>query len=146
MNSLHHNARSSFLSPSPRRVVCAIVLMASVGLAGCNRDKPAADAKPGQALASVNGEEITVLQLNEEMQRAGVPAAQQQVASKPDGTPRKLLDVSRLAALGWRASTPLAEGLQRAYAAYLDARCEMLNREAGARSPEWQVSTRTAHA
>ena len=82
MNSLHHNARSSFLSPSPRRMVCAIVLMASVGLAGCNRDKPAADAKPGQALASVNGEEITILQLNEEMQRAGVPAAQQQVASK----------------------------------------------------------------
>ena len=67
-------------------------------------------------------------------------------ASKPDGTPRKLLDVSRLAALGWRASTPLADGLQRAYAAYLDARCEMLNRESGARSPEWQVSTRTAHA
>lgn len=67
-------------------------------------------------------------------------------ASKPDGTPRKLLDVSKLAALGWRASMPLAEGLQRAYAAYLDARCEMLNREGGASSPEWQVSTRTAHA
>ncbi|MCB2487481.1 hypothetical protein KQ783_15645, partial [Listeria monocytogenes] len=33
-------------------------------------------------LASVTGEEITVLQLNEEMQRAGVPAAQQQTASK----------------------------------------------------------------
>ena len=40
-------------------------------------------------------------------------------ASKPDGTPRKLLDVSKLAGLGWRASTPLAEGLRRAYAAYL---------------------------
>jgi len=67
-------------------------------------------------------------------------------ASKPDGTPRKLLDVSKLAALGWRARTPLAEGLQRAYAAYLDARCEMLNREGGASCPEWQVSTRTVHA
>ncbi|MBQ5938600.1 MULTISPECIES: GDP-L-fucose synthase [unclassified Massilia] len=40
-------------------------------------------------------------------------------AGKPDGTPRKLLDVSKLASLGWRASTPLAEGLKRAYAAYL---------------------------
>lgn len=40
-------------------------------------------------------------------------------ASKPDGTPRKLLDVSKLAALGWRAATPLAEGLRRAYAAYV---------------------------
>ena len=32
--------------------------------------------------------------------------------SKPDGTPRKLLDVSRLASLGWRASIPLHEGLR----------------------------------
>lgn len=32
--------------------------------------------------------------------------------SKPDGTPRKLLDVSRLAALGWRARIPLEEGLR----------------------------------
>jgi GDP-L-fucose synthase len=40
-------------------------------------------------------------------------------ASKPDGTPRKLLDVSKLAALGWRASTPLQEGLRRAYEAFV---------------------------
>ena len=39
--------------------------------------------------------------------------------SRPDGTPRKLLDVSRLAALGWRARTPLKAGLALAYAAYL---------------------------
>ncbi len=37
-------------------------------------------------------------------------------ASKPDGTPRKLLEVSRLAALGWRARIPLAEGLARTVA------------------------------
>jgi GDP-L-fucose synthase len=36
--------------------------------------------------------------------------------SKPDGTPRKLLDVSRLSALGWRARTTLREGIERAYA------------------------------
>jgi GDP-L-fucose synthase len=36
-------------------------------------------------------------------------------ASKPDGTPRKLLDGSRLAALGWIASTPLHAGLADAY-------------------------------
>ncbi|MFC5512242.1 GDP-L-fucose synthase family protein [Massilia jejuensis] len=42
-------------------------------------------------------------------------------ASKPDGTPRKLLDVSKLRALGWSASTPLREGLRRAYAAFLAA-------------------------
>jgi len=39
--------------------------------------------------------------------------------SRPDGSPRKLLDVSRLAALGWRAKTPLREGLAAAYADFL---------------------------
>jgi len=39
--------------------------------------------------------------------------------SRPDGTPRKLLDVSRLAKLGWRAQTSLEEGIRRAYRAYL---------------------------
>ena len=37
-------------------------------------------------------------------------------ASKPDGTPRKLLDVNRLAAHGWRARTALADGITLAYA------------------------------
>lgn len=39
--------------------------------------------------------------------------------SRPDGAPRKLLDVSRLTALGWKAKTPLREGLQAAYADFL---------------------------
>ena len=38
-------------------------------------------------------------------------------SSKPDGTPRKLLDVSRLAALGWRARVALRDGIQAAYEA-----------------------------
>jgi GDP-L-fucose synthase len=39
--------------------------------------------------------------------------------TKPDGTPRKLLDVSRLAALGWRAKIPLREGVEKTYASFL---------------------------
>ncbi|MYM76015.1 NAD-dependent epimerase/dehydratase family protein [Duganella sp. FT134W] len=42
--------------------------------------------------------------------------------SKPDGTPRKLLDVSRINQLGWRARTPLAVGLRETYHAYLRTR------------------------
>ncbi|WP_283816277.1 GDP-L-fucose synthase [Bradyrhizobium genosp. L] len=40
--------------------------------------------------------------------------------SRPDGTPRKLLDVSRLAKLGWHVATSLEDGIRRAYQAYLN--------------------------
>jgi GDP-L-fucose synthase len=40
-------------------------------------------------------------------------------ASKPDGTPRKLLDVGRLSGLGWNARTSLTDGIKLAYQAYL---------------------------
>ncbi|WP_441259418.1 GDP-L-fucose synthase family protein [Bradyrhizobium sp. 521_C7_N1_3] len=40
--------------------------------------------------------------------------------SKPDGTPRKLLDIEKITKLGWRAVTPLAEGIALAYRAHLD--------------------------
>jgi GDP-L-fucose synthase len=40
--------------------------------------------------------------------------------TKPDGTPRKLLDVSRLDRLGWKASIPLSDGLASTYRWYLD--------------------------
>jgi GDP-L-fucose synthase len=40
--------------------------------------------------------------------------------SKPDGTPRKLLDVGRLADLGWRARTSLADGMRQAYQSFLN--------------------------
>lgn len=42
-------------------------------------------------------------------------------ASKPDGTPRKLLDVSKMENLGWRASIPLEEGIRQTYEEYLKA-------------------------
>ena len=37
-------------------------------------------------------------------------------STKPDGSPRKLLDVSRLTDLGWRAKIPLKDGIERTYA------------------------------
>ena len=62
-----------------RILTAGVILLTVAGLAACGGDK---QKKVGQALASVNGEEITALQLNEELQRAGVPAAQQEAASK----------------------------------------------------------------
>lgn len=62
-----------------RRVLCgALVLVTAVGLSACgNKEK-----KAGQALVRVNGEEITVLQINDELNRAGVKAEQQEAATK----------------------------------------------------------------
>lgn len=66
------------LAASSRLLGVTLILLAAAGLSACgNKEK-----KAGQALASVNGEEITVLQLNEEMQRANVQASQQATASK----------------------------------------------------------------
>jgi GDP-L-fucose synthase len=46
-------------------------------------------------------------------------------SSKPDGTPRKLLDVSRLTDLGWRASTSLSEGIKLTYEWFLSNRTDI---------------------
>jgi GDP-L-fucose synthase len=51
----------------------------------------------------------------EDMADASVFLLKHYNRSKPDGTPRKLMDVSRLAALGWRASTSLESGLKQSY-------------------------------
>ena len=63
------------------------------------------------------GEDVTIAGLAEEMKRAvGLGAEIVFDPSKPDGTPRKVLDVSRIHALGWRAKRSLAEGLRQTYA------------------------------
>ena len=64
------------------------------------------------------GEDVTIRELAETvMQVVGFDGRIVFDSSKPDGTPRKLLDVSRLAALGWRARTGLSDGIRAAYAA-----------------------------
>jgi GDP-L-fucose synthase len=64
------------------------------------------------------GQDVTIRELAETvMDVVGCKARITFDSSKPDGTPRKLLDVSRLSALGWHARTPLREGIARAYAA-----------------------------
>jgi len=82
------------------------------------------------------GEDVTIRELAEDVKRlvgddvtiAELAALVQQVVgyegsiaydtSKPDGTPRKLMDVGLINAQGWKASTPLAVGLAAAYAEF----------------------------
>jgi GDP-L-fucose synthase len=64
-----------------------------------------------------SGEDITIRELAETVFNVvGFKGRAVFDSSKPDGTPRKLLDVSRMSALGWRSSTPLLDGLRMAYA------------------------------
>jgi GDP-L-fucose synthase len=66
------------------------------------------------------GEDLTIRELAESIQRVvGYRGEIQFDSSKPDGTPRKLLDVTRLHSLGWRAKIPLLEGLEQTYAWYV---------------------------
>ncbi|MGN8119437.1 GDP-L-fucose synthase family protein [Labrys sp. 22185] len=66
------------------------------------------------------GEDITILELLEAVKRVvGYAGATTHDRSKPDGTPRKLMDSSRIAALGWRPRIGLEDGLARTYAWYL---------------------------
>lgn len=64
---------------SRRHLVCTAAVILATSLSACG-DK--GEKKPGQALASVNGQEVTVLQLNEELMRSNVPASQQDAARK----------------------------------------------------------------
>ena len=62
------------------------------------------------------GEDLTIRDLGELVCRViGFEGHLEFDTTKPDGTPRKLLDVSRIHALGWRAGTSLEEGIRRTY-------------------------------
>ena len=66
------------------------------------------------------GEDVTIRELAETvMQVVGFNGRIVFDTSKPDGTPRKLLDVSRLSALGWRARTTLRDGIAMANADFV---------------------------
>ena len=80
-------------------------------------DTPCDDS--GQPLAFLNvgtGKDLTIRQLAEQISRVvGFKGQIYWDASKPNGTPKKQLDVSRLHSLGWTASISLEQGLHLAY-------------------------------
>ncbi|NQU59882.1 MAG: GDP-L-fucose synthase [Rhodospirillales bacterium] len=67
------------------------------------------------------GEELSIRELAETIVRAvGLKAELDFDTGKPDGAPRKLLDSTLIAEMGWTAKTPLAEGLARTYEWFLE--------------------------
>jgi len=68
-----------------------------------------------------SGKDITIKELAETIQK--VTGHQGQIiwdAEKPDGTPRKLMDVSKMKSIGWQYSTELNEGIEKTYDWYLE--------------------------
>jgi GDP-L-fucose synthase len=66
------------------------------------------------------GEDVTIAEFARMVaETVGFPGKIVYDTSKPDGTPRKLLDISRLSAMGWKAKVSLQEGLAKAYADFL---------------------------
>jgi GDP-L-fucose synthase len=65
------------------------------------------------------GEDVSIKELAETIKRiTGFEGSIEWDSSKPDGTPRKLLDVSRLTALGWKAKISLEDGITSTYQWY----------------------------
>jgi GDP-L-fucose synthase len=75
----------------------------------------------GEIINIGTGEDVSIRDLAEQIKSlTGFAGEITFNASQPDGTPRKLLDVSRLHNLGWKHRTSLAEGLEKTYAHYID--------------------------
>jgi GDP-L-fucose synthase len=74
----------------------------------------------GEFINIGSGKDITILELAELIKnRVGFTGDIKLDMTKPDGMPRKLLDVSRINNLGWKAATSLEEGIVRTYSAYV---------------------------
>jgi GDP-L-fucose synthase len=104
---------------TPRREFLYVEDMAAACLHTMNLDKAIYEAHTQPMLSHINvgyGDDITIADVAREIARTvGYQGRIEFDSSKPDGTPRKLMDSSRLHALGWKARVALPEGLARAY-------------------------------
>ena len=98
----------------------AEALVHLMGLPDADFKRACGDADHPPLVNVGSGVELTIRELAEKVRDAvGFKGGLAFDSSKPDGTPRKLLDVSRIASLGWKSSTPLESGLRDAYADFL---------------------------
>jgi GDP-L-fucose synthase len=111
-------------SGTPRREFLHVDDMAAASVHVMELDDALYRAHTQPMLSHINvgtGVDCTIRELAETVARVtGFNGRLVFDTSKPDGTPRKLMDVSRLKALGWQSSIGLEDGLRNAYAWFLD--------------------------
>jgi len=109
-------------SGTPRREFLYVDDMADAALFVMDLPKEVYAANTRPMLSHINvgtGQDISIAELAEAVAR--VTGFRGRIAfdsSRPDGAPRKLMDISRLAGMGWRARTPFEEGLRKTYESY----------------------------
>jgi GDP-L-fucose synthase len=103
--------RREFLHVDDMAAACAVVM----------------EKHDGNDLVNIGcGEDISIRELAELVRGVvGYPGRIAWDTSKPDGTPRKLLDVSRLFAFGWRPTISLSDGIESTYAWYMQHESEL---------------------
>jgi GDP-L-fucose synthase len=112
-------------SGNPKREFLHVDDMAAASLFVLELDQATYQENTQLMLSHINvgtGVDCTIRELAETMKEVvGFQGKLTFDTSKPDGTPRKLMDVSRLRALGWEYSIPLKDGLRTTYEWYLEA-------------------------
>ncbi|RFB67118.1 MULTISPECIES: GDP-L-fucose synthase [unclassified Herbaspirillum] len=108
---------------TPKREFLYVDDMALASVHVMNLDKAIYDQHTTPMLSHINvgyGDDVTIRELAELVGKTiGYQGKIEFDSSKPDGTPRKLMDSSRLNALGWKANVALADGLASAYQDFL---------------------------
>jgi len=111
-------------SGTPMREFLHVDDMAAASLFVLNLGKPAYEVETDPMLSHINvgtGVDVTIVELAQMVAAAtGFAGKITCDASKPDGAPRKLMDVSRLARMGWTAKIALRDGILETYAWYLE--------------------------
>ena len=87
------------------------------------------DTYEGNEIVNIGvGDDIAIKELGEKVKAVvGYEGEIQFDTTKPDGTPRKLVDVTKINSLGWKATTSLEEGLEKAYQWFLENELTKIN-------------------
>lgn len=111
-------------SGNPMREFLHVDDMAAASVHVMNLDRATYDAHTSPMLSHINvgtGVDCTIRELAQTLARVTEYTGRLSFdSSKPDGTPRKLMDVSRLTSLGWEARISLEDGLRDAYQWFVD--------------------------